>query len=321
MNTETQKSKETVFLSGTDRVQDILDTLYTELIKFGFKPQWFRKPDFPHLHNNAMDNCLEVAKRCDRMILVVDERAGLPYNNTNMTISEAEFEEAVKRKIPLLVFVRNKVWYQCSVYHKQRKNGKIDTPTMDTNEFNKWGYSGDQRVYEFIENIQHTTHDGQPMVPWIHPFGFASEITNAIQEKWMLSEQRQMSSLVAVKEAIISELPRSQEKENLLTTTHSEMPHKVVFTDRATKSINKLTKEERIQVARSLLFLETKIEGDTIFSVPMKRVAGTKDINQIRVGGTGLRLFLKDEGDDGVLVLDITTKQLNILRKENVFAL
>src|SRR6478736_2732379 len=103
--------KETVFLAGTDHVKDVLSTVEAGLRRMGFAPWWFHK-DFPLNHPNAMDSCIEAARMCDRLVLVVDERAGLPYPKTGTTITEAEFNVAHERGIRCLVFVRDRIWYQ-----------------------------------------------------------------------------------------------------------------------------------------------------------------------------------------------------------------
>jgi hypothetical protein len=79
------------------------------LSRNGFEPIWFRRSDFPVLSKNAMDACIEAARSCDRLVMVIDERAGLTYRPKGITISEAEFEAAYADGVPCLVFVRSRV--------------------------------------------------------------------------------------------------------------------------------------------------------------------------------------------------------------------
>jgi hypothetical protein len=203
----TQNSRrETVFLSGTDRVQDVLSVLYDELGEY-FQPLWFRKPDFPLIHNDAMTNCLKVAQQCDRMIAVVDERGGLLYRKTGRTITENEFLAARKRGVPCLVFVRSKIWSQSRVYHRHLKGAPLDE-----DGFRALGLDGDQAVYEFIERLQHLQTNGTPEVPWIEPFNLPQDIVEAVKAKWVLPESdKRVAVNVGDEDAVLQEYPGSSD--------------------------------------------------------------------------------------------------------------
>jgi len=179
--TKIMHSKETIFLSGTDYVKDILNELYRFIKDMGWKPLYFHETDFPHLKSDAMSNCLEVAKTCDRMIVVIDQRAGLIYKPSGKTITEEEFNIAFDKNAHYLVYIRNNVWNNSRIYHRHKK----DVTTIDGDKYKQMKLDGDQEVYEFIERLQHKHYNGEPRVPWIEPFDFSDVIMESVKFKWM----------------------------------------------------------------------------------------------------------------------------------------
>lgn len=177
----TTKLKPRVFLCGTDRVKDVINEVYKFLRIRGFDPIWFQKPDFLSTANYSMDNCIEEAKRCHRMIVIIDERAGLRYQITGTTICEAEFMTAVKRSIPFLIFVREEVLNNSKIYHRHRT---ASGGALTVEAFKTLKLTGDQEVFEFIERIQHLEQNGSPSVPWITSFKFVDDIKKVIRVKW-----------------------------------------------------------------------------------------------------------------------------------------
>jgi hypothetical protein len=192
--------KETVFLAGTDRVQDVLAVLYSKLKGMGFEPWWFRKPNFPQSYDDAMESCLDAATKCDRLVLVIDERAGLPYKRLGVPISEAEFEAAHSRSAPCLVFVRARVWEQARVYHRHLKDGP-----MTPERFADLKLDGDMAVYALIEKLQHKDKGGRSAVPWITPFSLGDEIPAVIREKWVLPRKVEAKVLRTAAEALATD--------------------------------------------------------------------------------------------------------------------
>lgn len=178
-------SKQSVFLSGTEAVRDVMVVLEKKLTELGFRPLWHSDKNFPVYTMNAMDNCLQVAANCDRMIAIVDVRAGLYHRASRTTISEAEFNVAFNRGIPCLVFIRREVWEYSRVYHRLRTRKRC---CLTDNQFQAASLRGDQEVYEFIERLQHKQTMGIPTVPWLIRFDTAFDIVNHVKGKWLNEE-------------------------------------------------------------------------------------------------------------------------------------
>lgn len=263
------KSKITVFLAGTDHVKDVLNDLYKSLTRMKFKPYWFRKPDFPQIHHNAMDNCLEVVKISDRFILVIDERAGLPYNN-GRTICEEEFNIAKERNIPCLVFVRQRVWQQARIYHRHlEKNNKV-TKT----QFKNLILDGDQDVYEFIERIQHKEIDGKPSIAWIIPFELSDEIIKSIKGKWVISGEQEVKVLNTLRASI------GVKKESVIKR---EIPARIIISDAAMASLKSFTLDDRKRILDQINKIESQLQTGKIKSLITNRYYDKKDLRVLRI--------------------------------------
>lgn len=283
------KKQETVFLCGTDKAQDIFDMLYKRLKDMGFRPYWFRKPDFPHLINDAMENCLEVARQSDRMIIIIDEKAGLSYGNTGKTISEAEFDTCSKKGIPILAFVRDNVWYHSKIYHRHlKKQGKITEKYFD-----KLMLDGDQNVHNFIEHLQHNTVNGKKQIPWIDHFALPESILIAVQEKWILSRERQENLLSILKDSInIGKIPIRGRN--------------IKFMPEAKQALMRLDNDTSSKITYALKCIHDGSPRSILESYNLKWLSSDRQEQCIRIGKTRIKFRLEPNG--GMTILSIENK-------------
>ena len=254
------KRRETVFLSGTDQVKDVISILDTGLKRMGFAPLWFHK-DFPVLNENAMDECLKHARQCDRLILVLDERAGLTYKPLGITITEAEFNVAHERGVPCLVCIRKRVFEQARIYHKVRVEHH---GSVDEQHFKGLMMDADQEVYEFIERIQHKKRNGQPAVPWIIPFDFGNDLPKEVRRKWLISDKNQISVLKALHS--VGEAPEAVE-----ATRHRRVG-RVHFTENAAENLARLSERDREQFINAVQALQDGAASDPINPLGIKHL-------------------------------------------------
>jgi len=278
------KRRETVFLSGTDRVRDVMSQIYSALKRMGFRPWWFAQPDFPTFSDNAMDSCLAAARSCDRFVLVLDERAGLRYGETGTTITEAEFNEAHARNIPCLVFIRDRIWHQSRVYHRCRAKSEVDKERFETMMLD-----GDQEVYEFIERIQHKTRNGKPGVPWITPFDLADEIVKAIRAKWLITDKAQFQLVAALRDATeerrVPEVPVTRHGGN------------IIFSRRALEEVESLSEKDRQRFLVALQALERGAAFDPRNPLRLRRIATgppERELMVLTAGGLYVKLSAND---------------------------
>ena len=173
-----------IFLAGTDDVKFILENLEEKLRLTDYEPIWFHKK-FDVLNENAMEECLINVKNCDRLILVLKERYGLPYKNKEKyadgsyksSITEEEFMTAFKAEKPILVFLYRDSYVQSGIYHKN----KMGDVAVTKEQFERLKLKGQIGLFEFIERMQHLEKDGKKNIRWIEPFVSTRDIIEQIK--------------------------------------------------------------------------------------------------------------------------------------------
>lgn len=289
------KENETVFLCGTDTCEDVFAVIYKALKRMKFSPLWFRSPDFPHLHPDAMENCLAVAESADRMVVVLDERAGLKHATTQRPISEAEYDICSARNIPILVFVRDKIWYQSKVYHRHMVNKKSVSPK----DYGQLKLDGDQEVYALIERMQHNVINGSKQVPWIEHFALPQAIVDTIRDKWVLSRGSQSSvNLMPTDKILKSMLATLSGKKGKLETVR-----KVRYTNEGTSHLKKLDASTRKKLDAVLETLADTLEYDGPGGRMKPGVKMFKDVSRLWVNYA--RVYFHVEDDNTIVVSSI----------------
>lgn len=87
-------------------------SISTALINKGYGVIAFERPDYPYepdLHSH--DVCLNALQQCDIAILLIDKRyGGLYVGNTNISITEAEYDKLIESKKIILPFISKAAW-------------------------------------------------------------------------------------------------------------------------------------------------------------------------------------------------------------------
>lgn len=100
--------RETIFLSGTEEMVDLLSEIQEKLkIELGYDI-FFYKKKFPLTDNDPIEACLKNIIRADRFILVVGNEFGTVYENGKFII-EKELEIAIKEVNPITIFFREEI--------------------------------------------------------------------------------------------------------------------------------------------------------------------------------------------------------------------
>lgn len=98
-------------------------------------------PVNPDQHRH--DVCIENVKKCDLFLLVIDGRFGSEYHkNKNISITQAEFREAISENKRIIAFIRKEVWDERNLY---KKNAETEIKLM---------FVKDKRLFQFIDEIQ-----------------------------------------------------------------------------------------------------------------------------------------------------------------------
>lgn len=171
---------QTVFLSGTDEMRPISNSLYEKLNALHFEPVWFKKR-FDIENDDAIEECFNNVAKADRFIIMIGKTYGSIYPKTNFSITEQEFNIAYNYSKPALIFIQAAVYHQFNIY----KNLKQKNKKILKSDLKDLGFEADPEIYEFIFRIQNKRFNGIRKVPWISQFETVKDIEDVIKDKWI----------------------------------------------------------------------------------------------------------------------------------------
>ncbi|MBI4303548.1 MAG: DUF4062 domain-containing protein [Chloroflexi bacterium] len=122
---------------------------------------------------DTQDSCLREVPSCQLFLLIIGGRFGQPYKDTASSITNIEYREAAKSKIPIFALVDNSVHAEYFVYQKNKANAKIDAtgiiyPSVDTT-----------KIFDFIEEV-HRDSVNNALVP----FSDFSDMEAYLRQQW-----------------------------------------------------------------------------------------------------------------------------------------
>lgn len=125
----------------------------------------------PVLH--TQDACLAEVSACQMFVLIIGGRYGSRYKNTDKSITNVEYREAVRTKIPIFALVERGVYDQYRVYISNKGNPAVDPrkisyPAVDST-----------KIFDFIDEVQ-----GQAMNNALVPFSGFEEIQSYLKQQW-----------------------------------------------------------------------------------------------------------------------------------------
>lgn len=178
------KTGEKVFIGSTCfDLKDLRAELAKALKEWGYLPIWNESPDFPKkpgLHSH--DICLDMAKKCDIYLLIIDKRYGGTYTGNNypkedISITWYETKIALQEKKEIHTFVRDEVWNERPTYKKNLTEGVSIKPHHVDNP----------KVFDFIDYIVR-----QPRDNWIDQFKDSVDLKEKLRIRLNGSTKREI---------------------------------------------------------------------------------------------------------------------------------
>lgn len=126
----------------------------------------FYNPD-EHTH----DACLNEVKNCQIFVLIIGGRYGGKYKKSSTSITNAEYEEAVRLKLPVFTLVERGVLGEHHVYQKNKGKpnaDKIVYPNAD-----------DTKIFQFIDEVRKSPYNNA-----IFPFSDFRDIESYLKKQW-----------------------------------------------------------------------------------------------------------------------------------------
>jgi hypothetical protein len=241
----------------------------------------------PRIHTH--DSCLNEVPNCQIFVLIIGGRYGGEFKNTEYSITNAEYKEACRLKIPIFTLVDQAVYNEHLVYSKNKKNSLIEADKI------VYPSTDNVKIFEFIDEVRRNGVNNA-----IVSFRNYNDIEDYLKKQWA---GMMFSFLVSQNEEdrvadTLSELGKMNERIELL----SEQILKSIGSDESKITV-KLYDEMignqcvsdlgfcGIKVTPDMIFLYDEVEeliisqGKTFEIIDEKasRIYGRGDITQIRM--------------------------------------
>jgi hypothetical protein len=125
----------------------------------------------PALH--VVDACLADVPSCQLFVLVVGGRMGAAFKDSGRSITNVEYLEAIKAKIPIFALVERPVFEQYRLFQSNRLNKAIDVkkityPNVDST-----------KIFDFIDEVQNQSTNNA-----LVPFSDFEELQSYLRQQW-----------------------------------------------------------------------------------------------------------------------------------------
>ncbi len=122
---------------------------------------------------NVQDACLAEVPSCQVFVLIIGGRFGSAFKDSEKSITNHEFMEAVKNKTPIFALVEQAVYDQFLVYKSNYFNQDVDPskviyPSVDST-----------LIFDFVSQVQN-----QAINNALVPFGDFEEIQSYLKKQW-----------------------------------------------------------------------------------------------------------------------------------------
>jgi hypothetical protein len=122
-----------------------------------------------HVH----DACLTEIPNCQLFILVIGGRHGSAFKGTGRSVTNAEYSEAVRLKIPVFALVEQGVLNDYQLFGANRRNSKIDALKIN------YPSADNTKIFEFIETVRSNTINNA-----LVPFKDFADIESYLRQQW-----------------------------------------------------------------------------------------------------------------------------------------
>jgi len=122
---------------------------------------------------DTQDSCLREVPSCQLFVLIIGGRFGEAYKDTGASITNIEYREAVKSKVPIFALVDNSVLSESFVYQKNKANPKIDEKKID------YPSVVSTKIFDFIEEVRRNSVNNA-----LVPFSDFSDIESYLRQQW-----------------------------------------------------------------------------------------------------------------------------------------
>ncbi len=164
-----------VFISSTCYdLKHIRENLKFFVETIGYQPVLSDEGDvFYSPYSHTHESCLKEVESCQLFILIIGGRYGGSFKDSDKSITNNEYKEAVKQNIPIFTLVETGVYSDHNVYNKNKKDKPkiykdISYPNID-----------DIKIFDFIDEVRKNGKNNA-----IQPFRNFSDMEIYLKKQW-----------------------------------------------------------------------------------------------------------------------------------------
>lgn len=164
-----------VFISSTCYdLKHIRENLKFFVETIGYQPVLSDDGDvFYSPYSHTHESCLKEVESCQLFILIIGGRYGGNFKDSDKSITNNEYKEAVKQNIPIFTLVETGVYSDHNVYNKNKKDKpdiykNISYPNID-----------DIKIFDFIDEVRKNGKNNA-----IQPFRNFSDMEIYLKKQW-----------------------------------------------------------------------------------------------------------------------------------------
>lgn len=177
-------------------------------------------------NNHTHDSCLTEIPNCQLFVLIIGGRHGGKFQGTEDSITNMEYREAIKNRIPVFTLVESGVLHDHHSYSNNKKNIEIDLKKFH------FPSSDSIKIFEFIDEVRKASSNNA-----LIPFRDFNDIESYLRKQW-----------AGMMYKFLTETSAAQKVQNTLDTL-KEMNEKIEFLT------NKILNDVGQQKSKDAIFL------------------------------------------------------------------
>lgn len=123
--------------------------------------------------SHTHDSCLTEIPNCQLFVLIIGGRYGGKFQGTNDSITNMEYREAIKNKIPIFTLVESGVYHDHNTFNKNKNNTEIDLSKFH------FPSSDSVKIFDFIDEVRKASSNNA-----LIPFRDFNEIESYLKKQW-----------------------------------------------------------------------------------------------------------------------------------------
>lgn len=159
-----------IFISSTCYdLKYIRENLKFFIRTIGYEPVLSEDGDVfynPKLHTH--DSCISEIENVQMFVLIIGGRFGGKFKDTEKSITNTEYENAIKNHIPIFALVENGVYSDHFVFQKNKSNASVNYPSVDN-----------IKIFDFIDEVRKNAINNA-----LIPFRDFSDIEVYLKKQW-----------------------------------------------------------------------------------------------------------------------------------------